>query len=72
MKSFIKLILLGLIVLSFNGCWFALGNSQGLCESGGCNYKEAGVCAGVIDIYKNRHSLQNKQVEERWYWFDEE
>ena len=43
----------------FNGCLFSIGNSQGICEEDGCNYKETGVCVGVMEIYKNRHSLQN-------------
>jgi hypothetical protein len=54
-----KYILLVLLSFSFSGCWFSLGMGKGLCESGGCNYKEAGVCSDVIDIYKNRSSLKN-------------
>jgi len=72
LKKIYQIVLILLISAFFNGCWFSLGNSIGLCEGEGCNYKEAGVCAGVIDIYKNRHTLENRKVTERWYWFDEE
>jgi hypothetical protein len=72
LKKIYKFLIFFLISIIFNGCWFSLGNSVGLCESDGCNYKEAGVCAGVIDIYKNRTSLKNHKVIERWYWFDTE
>lgn len=67
-----KYILLLLIVINFSGCWFSLGNTTGMCEGEGCNYKEAGVCAGVVDIYKNRHNIENYKVQQRWYWFDKE
>lgn len=48
-----------IIIFLFNGCIFSIGASQGMCESEECDYRESGVCAGVIDIYTNRDSLQN-------------
>lgn len=67
----IKNILFFIVIgLSFNGCIFTLGDNVGMCERGGCNYKEAGVCTDLITTYKNKNLLRNKIVIEKEGWFD--
>lgn len=64
MKKYLLLIILPIF---FSGCLFTIGQSQGLCESEECNYREAGICMGVVEIYKNRHNIQNYTVKTTWY-----
>ncbi|MBD3795546.1 MAG: hypothetical protein IE881_06380 [Epsilonproteobacteria bacterium] len=70
-----RLYLIALISSSFllSGCsMFAIGDrSAGLCD-GECDYKEAGVCADVITIYKHRKELKNRKTKEHWFSKDED
>lgn len=62
-----KYLFIAILPFLFSGCLFTIGQSQGLCENDECNYREAGVCMGVVDIYKKRHSLRNYTVNSNWY-----
>jgi len=64
----VRFLLLIFVTSIFSGC-FTLGVNKGYCD-GKCNYKEAGVCRGVIDIYKNRHSLKNTSTDGYTTWWD--
>ncbi|WP_457748580.1 hypothetical protein [Sulfurimonas sp.] len=59
--------------LLFTGCsYLSIGDrTSSLCD-GDCNYKEAGVCADTITIYKHRRDLVNRKTKEHWFAKDED
>jgi hypothetical protein len=56
-----------------SGCsYLSIGDrAASLCD-GDCNYKEAGVCADTITIYKHRRDLVNRKTKEHWFAEDED
>ena len=59
--------------LFLSGCSaLSIGDrTASLCD-GDCNYKEAGVCADTITIYKHRRDLVNRKTKEHWFAKDED
>lgn len=69
-KVLISLLFAGVL---FSGCSvFTVGDrSESICD-GECNFKEAGVCADTITIYKHRKELKNRKVKEHWFSEDDD
>jgi len=69
-----KTIVLSITVaMFFSACsYLSVGDrSASLCD-GDCDYREAGVCADTITIYKHRRDLENRKIKEHWFAEDED
>jgi hypothetical protein len=64
---------IALFSLFITGCSvLGIGDVQESPCDGECSFKEAGVCADAISIYKHRGMLENRKVKEHWFSEDED
>ena len=73
MIKFLNIFIIMIFLTLLSGCsWFGIGDTATSQCDGDCNFKEAGVCADIITIYKHRGELVNRKVKENTFSEDED